>query len=223
MEHDVFLMLHAYEVVSMKFKILLPFVLCLLLGITGCDQLNKDTAGKSNKKIEKRFSMLERKIASINGELSLMEASLKEHGEFNRIVYDRLLGGTEFQRNSTGYSILKTNLGYFPIVLKEIIKNPDGCKLTFLLGNPYSFVIHDFDMTVTWGFNAKKQLQEKMYTIVKDLLPSAWTAISIDVPAEENEAQDMVLSFKPKTINFDGDYRKVAQNIEMLKLLQSIK
>ena len=216
-------MRYAYEAASMKFKILLPFTLCMFLGITGCEQLNKGTAEKSSKEIEKRFSMLERKIASINGELSLINASLKEHGKFNRIVYDRLLGGTEFQKNSTGYSILKTNLGYFPIVLKEIIKNPDGSNLTLLLGNPYSFVIHDFDMTVIWSFNASKQPQEKTYTIVKDLLPSAWTAISINVPAEKNEAQDVVLFFKPRTINFDGDYRKVAQNIEMLKLLQSIK
>ena len=152
-----------------------------------------------------------------------MDASIKKYGKFNRIVYDRLLGGTEFQKNSTGYRILKTNLRYFPIVLKEIIKSPDGSNLTFLLGNPHSFVIHDFDMTIIWGFNVSKQPQEKTYTIAKDLLPGAWTAISINVPAEENEVQNVVLSFTPKTINFDGGYRKVAQNIEMLKLLQSIE
>ena len=84
-------------------------------------------------------------------------------------------------------------------------------------------MIHDFEMTVLWGFNANKQPQGKTYTIVKDLLPTVWTTISIDVPAKESETQDIVLSFNPKTINFDGDYRKVTQNIEMLKLLQSIK
>jgi len=202
----------------MKFKILLPFV---LLGITGCEQLNKATV-KFNRETEKRISILERKITSMNEELSLMKASIKEYGKFNRIVYDRLLGGAEFQKNSSGYSVLKTKLGYFPIVLKEIAKSPDGCKLTFLLGNPYSFLIHDFEMTVLWGFNASKRPQKKTYTIIKDILPTTWTAISIDVPSEENEVQNIVLSFNPKTINFDGNYRKMAQNIELLKLLQSI-
>ncbi|KTC96211.1 hypothetical protein [Legionella feeleii] len=99
----------------MQFKLLL---LVVLIGLTGCDQVSKHFSNQTKlddkiSKIDKKTSDMKRMLEAHDKIISDVLYSLGELKMVNNLV--------EFQKDSKGLSVLKTNLGNFPMALKAMM------------------------------------------------------------------------------------------------------
>lgn len=155
-----------------------PVVLFSFLFFVGCAQ-------------EPEIASLKKESVALQADLDSMKTSLTNMEQ--KIERDRSLNDFEahfdsiayLTPGSDGYSVIKTDLGYFTIQLSNVQAYANGSKVTLKFGNLTSAKINGTKGTVEWGRVAKDgspdndNERSKEFRVNEPLRPGAWTDTAI--------------------------------------------
>lgn len=167
---------------------------------------------------ERTFKSATREVRTIGQRLETLEYSASR--PFAKVTECPLIG-------ESGFLIVETQLGAMPFVVEAIEAGTAGPTLKLKIGNPYAFVVKEFQITYRYGrhpslsdgysqdigfesIQAEAVWRGTLTVVSKelkiDLLPTKWTTVSIEVPKFESSTGDYRdLSISISKIAFDDN------------------
>ncbi|MEY2167599.1 MULTISPECIES: DUF3251 domain-containing protein [unclassified Rhodanobacter] len=153
----------------------------LALGIvllSGCGIMSQPAEESAN--VAKQVTALRSELKSVKEDLTELQAQVAVNHFFTNM--DRTARLTP---GSSGYSILRTDLGILTVSLDNIEPYANGSKVTLSFGNPLASTINGLKANIEWAsMNDKDEMDDKSkhskaITFNESLKPGSWTATSV--------------------------------------------
>jgi outer membrane murein-binding lipoprotein Lpp len=155
-------------------RILIGLIAALIMCLLGCDS---DTRVND---LQKQIKELDTKVKTLESDLD----NIKNENSAER--FDRDIEGIAYLTpGSTGYSVIKIDLGYVTVSLEDIKPYANGSRVALRFGNPTNAILTDMSATLEWGAVDSKgaplnaEAKSKEIPFVKSFRPGSWNTIDV--------------------------------------------